>query len=271
VKTLAVLWILSGFAADFPAAAEPDEPEPELLTDRPDQTETAVVVPVGTVQVELGASLAIDDEGGERTETAGAPGTLVRYAFHPRFEMRLEWPGWIEAEGRGASGRSRVSEAADPELGVKVALVAARGARPDMALIAHVSLPAGGEPIGSPRADPSVRLSVAHTLSERVGLGWNAGWEAASFRDFNGDVHTLTRFVYTACLGFDLSARWGAYTEFFGDLPAGDSTPAAHAFDGGFTFLIAPRVQLDVSAGVGLNTQAPDRFVGFGISFRVPR
>jgi hypothetical protein len=253
--------ILVGLAAEASASAEPNEPD--LETDRPDQTETAVVVPVGTVQVELGASLAIDEDGGERTETAGAPGTLVRYAFHPRFELRLEWPGWIEAESQ--------REAADPELGVKVVLASAQGARPDMALIAHVSVPVGGEPVGSPRADPSVRLSVAHTLSDRVGLGWNAGWEAASFRDVNGDVHTLTRFVYTACLGFELASRWGAYTEFFGDLPAGDSTPAAHAFDGGFTVLVAPRVQLDVSAGVGLNSQAPDRFVGFGISFRAPR
>ena len=269
MKKLAVLLILFGCASDSPAAAESDEAE--LLTDRPDQTETAVVVPVGTVQVEIGATLAIDEEGGERSETTGAPSTLVRYGVHPRFELRLEWPGWIEAEGRGAGGESRVSEAADPELGVKVALASAHGARPDMVLIAHVSLPVGGEPVGSPRADPSFRLSVAHTLSDRVGLGWNAGWEAASFRDVNGDVHTLTRFVYTACLGFDLSARWGAYTEFFGDLPAGDSAPAAHAFDGGVTFLVTPRVQLDLSAGVGLNARAPDRFVGVGISFRVPR
>ena len=250
-------------------AAKADEPE--LLTDRPDQTETAVVVPVGTVQVELGAALAIDNEGGERTETAGGPGTLVRFGVHPRLELRLEWPGWIGAERSGAGGRSRVSEPGDPELGVKVALAGAQGARPDMALLAHVSLPVGGEPIGSPRADPSVRLSVAHTLSDRVGLGWNAGWEAASFRDVNAEVHTVTRFVYTASLGVELAARWGAYIEIFGDLPASDAAPDAHALDGGVTFLVAPRVQLDLTAGVGLNSPAPDRFVGFGISFRVPR
>jgi hypothetical protein len=269
VKKLAVLIVLAGFAAATSAATE--LVESELLTDRPDQTETAVVVPVGTVQVELGASFVVDEEGGERSETTGAPGTLVRYAFHPRFELRLEWPGWIEAESRGAGGQSRVSEAADPELGVKVALVAARGARPDVALLVHVSLPAGGEPIGSPRADPSVRLSVAHTLSKRVGLGWNVGWEAQSFRDDVGQTHTLTRLLYTASCGIEISERFGSFVEVFGDLPASDRARSAHSLDGGVTYLVTPRVQIDFTAGVALESEAPDRFVGFGISFRVPR
>ena len=139
-----------------------------------------------------------------------------------------------------------------------------------MALLAHVSLPLGGETVASPRADPSVRLSAAHTLSDRVGLGWNLGWEATSYRDTLGGVHTRTRFVYTASFGIELAERSGAFIEIFGDLPANDPAPAVHSLDGGVTFLIAPRVQLDLAAGFGLDADAPDRFVGFGISFRVP-
>jgi hypothetical protein len=269
LKTLAIPLILVGFAMGASAPAAPDAPD--LVTDRPDQTESPLVVPVGTVQVEIGSLFVNDEEEGTRSEIASAPGTLIRYAFHPRFELRLEWPGWIEAESRGAEGQSRVSEAADPELGVKVALVAARGARPDVALLAHVSLPAGGEPIGSPRADPSVRLSVAHTLSKRIGLGWNVGWKAQSFRDDVGQTHTLTRLLYTASCGIEISERFGSFVEVFGDLPASDRARSAHSLDGGVTYLVTPRVQIDFSAGVALESEAPDRFVGFGISFRVPR
>ena len=268
MKTLAFLLILVGFAVGAPAAAEPDAPD--VVTDRPDQTESPLVVPVGTVQVEIGSTFTNDEEEGTRTETSAAPGTLVRYAFHPRFELRLEWPGWVEADSRDASGRSRVSEPSDPELGVKVALAAARGKRPDIALLAHVSLPWGGEPIGSPRADPTARLSVAHTLSRRIGLGWNVGWEAHSFRDPNGQTHTLTRFIYTASCGIEISERLGTFVEVFGDLPASDPARSAHSLDGGVTYLVAPRVQVDFSAGVALESEAPDRFVGFGVSFRVP-
>lgn len=243
----------------------------DLVTDRPDQTESALVVPLGSLQVEVGALWIRDDEDRRRFDAFEAPGTLVRYGLAERLELRAAWAGRIDEESRGPGGRERVDGAADPEVGVKLALLPERGARPELALLAHLSLPAGSEELGSPRADPAIRLTAAHTLSERIGLGWNAGYEAASFEDARGDVHTLGRFVYTAALGFDLAERWGAFVELFGDLPASDPEPAAHSLDGGVTFQPRPNVQLDLSAGFGLNAEAPDRFVGVGLSFRLPR
>lgn len=251
-----------------PVAAD----DAELVTDRPDQTESALVVPAGTLQVELGGLLTVDDSAGERLEIVEGPGTLVRWGLSSRWELRLAWSGEIDAELRQAGGRERFSGTGDPELGAKVELAALdRGAPLDLALLAHVTLPAGDAEVGAPRADPSVRLLGAHELGERIGLGWNAGYETASFEDAAGRVHTLGRFVYTAALGFDLAPRWGAFVELFGDLPASDPAPAAHSLDGGLTFAVAPRFQLDLAAGVGLDDDAPDRFVGVGLSFRVPR
>jgi hypothetical protein len=255
------LAILLGALA--PAAGVFGQEPAELITDRPDQTESAAVVPHGALQVELGA-LRLEDDDLDVTEV---PGTLVRYGLHPRFELRFAWPGWIEAEARGA----RLDGAADPELGAKLAIFDERGARPDLALLAHLTLPAGDDAIGSPRADPSIRIAGAHTLSETLGLGWNLGYEAASFEDSAGRAHTLGRWIYTAALGFDLAPRWGAFVELFGDLPASDPAPAAHSLDGGVTYLVRPNVQLDLAAGVGLDADAPDRFVGIGLSFRLPR
>jgi hypothetical protein len=254
------LAILLGALA--PAAGVFGQEPAELITDRPDQTESAAVVPHGALQVELGA-LRLEDDDLDVTE---APGTLVRYGLHPRFELRFAWPGRIEAESRGA----RLDGAADPELGAKLALAPERGARPELALLAHLTLPAGDEAIGSPRADPSIRLAGAHTLSERLGLGWNLGYETASFEDGAGRGHTLGRWIYTAALGVGLSPRWGAFVELYGDLPASDPAPAAHSFDGGVTFLLRPNVQLDFAVGVGLDGDAPDRLVGAGLSFRLP-
>ena len=53
--------------------------------------------------------------------------------------------------------------------------------------------------------------------------------------------------------------------------PASDPEPEAHSFDAGLTYLLNPRLQLDLSAGVGLSGAAPDWFVGTGVAFRVPR
>jgi hypothetical protein len=140
-----------------------------------------------------------------------------------------------------------------------------------LALLAHLSLPVGEEDVGSPRADPSARLAASHTLGERVGLGWNLGWEAGSSRDAGGGTHTLTRWVYTAALGYELSDAWGIFVDVFGDLPASDEAKAAHSLDAGLTFLVSPRLQLDLAAGIGLDGDAPDRFLGAGVSVRLPR
>jgi hypothetical protein len=244
---------------------------PELVTDRPDQTESAVVVPRGTLQTELGIGFARESSGPGRVDVVEAPGTLVRWGLLDRLELRFAWAGHVDVRADGPADAVEVSGPADPELGAKLSLLAAeRGDASDLALLAHLSLPAGDDEIGSPGAVPSLRLNGAHELGEGVGLGWNAGIEGVSSEDARGE-HLRTRFVYTAALGFDLAERWGAFVELFGDLPASDPERAAHSLDGGVTVLLTERLQLDFAAGAGLNAEAPDWFVGAGVSFRVPR
>ncbi len=267
--------ILCSFLFWIGAAAIPASGQdvPDLITDRPDQTESAVVLPVGAFQGEFGATLSRDDEGGVSAEALELPGTLLRYGLSPRFELRLAWPGYVDVEARGQARRQSLNGAADPEVGFKAAFLSAdRGDAWNLALLVHTTVPVGGDQsdeIGSPRADPSMRLMGSHELGERVGLGWNAGYEASSLEDAERVRHTLGRFVYTGTLGFSVARRWGAFIELFGDLPASDSAPAAHTFDGGVTFLATPALQLDFAAGVGLNKAAPDWFVGAGASFRL--
>jgi len=239
----------------FSPAAAPQE----LVTDRPDQTESAVVVPKQSFQVEMGLGTG----GGDGEDVLEVPGSLVRYGLSKRFEVRLAWPGWIRNEAEG----EEVSGLGDPELGVKVSLHSG----PDLALLAHVSFPWGDDEVGAEDPLPSLRLSGAHDLSPRVGFGWNAGVAASSALTAGGRARVLSRWMYTASLGFDLSEAWGTYVEVFGDFPASDPEPAAHSFDAGVTYLVHPRLQLDLAAGVGLDEDAPDWFAGVGVSFRVPR
>jgi hypothetical protein len=257
--------LLSGAVAAQEAAAA------DLVTDRPDQTESAVVVPAGTLQIELGLLFVRESAGPGRVDLFQGPGTLLRWGLSERVELRLAWPGWIEVDGLRGPEPS-FSGAGDPEIGTKLSfLSAARGDAFDLALLAHLSVPVGDEALGSPRADPSIRLNGAHELGERLGLGWNLGYETGSFEDPAGEAHTLGRFLYTVALGIDLSERWAMFAELFGDFPASDPEPALHSFDAGVTFLVTPRVQIDLSAGAGLNAEAPDWFAGAGVSFRVPR
>jgi Putative MetA-pathway of phenol degradation len=244
----------------------------ELVTDRPDETESAVTVPRGGTQLEFGARWLVERSSDARLGIVEVPGTLVRFGAWDRVELRLAWGGWVGTSIDGSRQRQRADGFADPEVGVKWAIVPPGEGGTEVALLGHLTLPAGNEIVGAPAVDPSARLTVAHSLGERASLGWNVGYEARSIDGgTNAGTRRLGRWIYSASLGFDVSPRWGAFVESFGDLPANDPGPAVHALDGGVTRLIASRVQLDMSVGVGLSDEAPDRFFGVGLSFRLPR
>lgn len=250
-------------------AAAPDEPE--LVTDRPDQTESTAIVPAGRTQIEAGGTFVRDDEDGVRAELEQVPGTLVRIGLGGRFELRLGWDGWLEEEIRVGSATVREDGFGDAEIGAKLGLREGNGVSPAIALIGGTSVPVGDEPFSSERFDPSFRLSVSHDLASGIGLGYNAGVETASEPAPDGGHTTLTSAIYTLAAGFPAGDRAGIFVELFGDVPMSAEGGPAHSFDSGVTYLLRPNLQLDLAAGVGLSDDAPDWFAGVGVSMRLPR
>lgn len=256
-----------------PLAAQ-DTPPGELVTDRPDRTESAAVVAPGYVQVETGGLFTRDEEGAAEVEVVEGPGTLVRIGLGGRTELRLGWDGWVrqEVSVAGAGGGSAtVDGAGDAELGAKVRLRDEAGGLPEAALLVGVSLPLGDEELTSDRYDPSILLSLAHTLSERLALGYNAGVAWSSAPGEAGAVETSSHIVWSAALGIGLTERLGAFAELFGEEPIDAPGSSAVSVDGGFTWLVRPNLQLDLFAGAGLTDDAPDWLAGAGVSFRLPR
>lgn len=254
-----------------PLAAQ-DTPPGELVTDRPDRTESAAVVAPGYVQVETGVLFTRDEEGAAEVEVVEGPGTLVRIGLGGRTELRLGWDGWVRQEVSLAGGGDvTVDGAGDAELGAKVRLRDEAGRLPEAALLVGVSLPLGDEELTSDRYDPSILLSLAHTLSERLALGYNAGVAWSSAPGEAGAVETSSHIVWSAALGLGLTERLGAFAELFGEEPIDAPGSSAVSADGGFTWLVRPNLQLDLFAGAGLTDEAPDWFVGTGISIRWPR
>src|SRR5688500_2105944 len=111
------------------------EAEPELLTDRPDFTETSFAVPRGSLQLESGFTYT--DEGGSGGHVLNLPELLIRYGFAPRTELRIGTPEFVRVRNGG-----RIDGMSDMSLGFK------RQFGPDdapygYALIGAVSLPVG--------------------------------------------------------------------------------------------------------------------------------
>ncbi len=228
---------------------------PDLVTDRPDQTESAVVIPRGLAQVETGYRFASDDGSGRHE----APGTLVRVGLGARTELRVGYDGVVWSEGRHGGG--------DGELGAKVNLVShAGGWQTQVAVLGGISLPMGAASYSSGAADPSFLLSIAHTLSPRVSLGYNVGEAWASSPDAPRRDASIP---YSASLGLGLADRVGGFLELYGD--AGGAAGSHVSIDAGLTHLLTGVVQLDVSGGRRLSGAAKDFFVGGGLSIRLPR
>lgn len=278
------LYMILIFAASVAfAAAE----APELVTDRPDQTESAVVVPRGSAQVETGVVYTREGTG-----TLDYPATLLRVGLAERVELRLGYEGWSKELARN----SEAAAFGDGEVGLKLRLWDEAGWLPEAAVLAGITVPFGDEDTVDGRLDPGFRLSFAHSLSERFSFGYNLGvaWKTVDdppqwrwrlvapaspevpsptieFTHEALESDTLASFEYTAALGIGLSERWGAFVEVFGSAPINARGGDAHSVDGGFTYLLRPNVQLDISGGIGLNDAAENWFLSTGLSFRLPR
>jgi hypothetical protein len=272
LQTLAAAVVAMLLAAPSPIHAQltpPEDPAPELVTDRPDQTESASVVPAGYFQLETGVSYSRDDDGVFVVRTLSGPGTLVRIGVGGRTELRVGWDGWVEEKfdsGQPRIADGSVSGLGDGSLGAKVKLREEAGALPEMAILASINLAVGDDEVTSDELDPSVRLAFAHTLSDRVGLSYNLGAE----RFTEGD--TFTRYLYTVALGGAFTDRLGGFVEVFGEKPESGALGGTQvSLDGGVTYLVRPNLQLDAFAGAGVSDDAPDWIAGIGLSVRWPR
>ena len=250
-----------------------------IVTDRPDQTESAESVPAGFVQLELGWTFARTQNVVQAQENHSLPQMLLRMGLGHGLEARVGFSGFVfeersapgvSGENTGGSGEStRVSGAGDAEIGLK--LEVARWAGGQIALLGGVSLPVGRDEFSSQRVDPSFGVLVAHPLGERLSLGYNVGLAWATESNMACCLDTGIAAPYTLSLGLGLTDRLGAFVESFGAFGLSDGGGAVHSADGGFTFLVSRALQVDINAGVGLNETAEDWFIGGGFAFRLPR
>lgn len=275
---LAAVTTLAAVGAPLRAQLTPAAEPPELVTDRPDQTESASVVAPGYLQVETGISYGRDEDGLGSVRTISGPGTLVRIGAGARTELRIGWDGWVEEEvdSLHPQGIDRtVSGVGDGELGAKVKLREESGALPEMAVLGGVTLPVGDDELTGDEYHPSVRLAFAHTLSDRLGLSYNLGAERFTAPDpeSSGDeTDDFVRYLATVALGAAFTDRLGGFVELFGEEPESAALGGTQvSLDGGVTYLVRPNLQLDAFAGAGLTDEAPDWLAGVGLSVRWPR
>jgi hypothetical protein len=235
---------------------------PPMVTDRPDQTESAETVPAGHLQFETGAAYEHDENDNRSVERYTFNTSLLRFGLTEGLEARLGGAySVIETTPHDLPTSTTIEGTGPLYTGFKAMLHKEKGFMPAVAFLGSLSLPftaSGDFKAGHPA--PGMRLAFAHTLGGSFSLGYNFGAE------WDGDAPSAL-YPYSIALGFGATERLGLFAESYGYLS--DVGPPDHRADGGLTYLVAPGVQADVSGGIGITELSPDYFVSLGFSLRI--
>ena len=234
--------------------------KPGMVTDRPDQTESASVIPIRGFQLETGFSFERYDSYTNKTSYNS---TLLRYGLFERVELRmgLEYLGVSQSLDGGDSEENGFGPIS---IGTKLFLREEGDGLPQLALLATLSIPkTGTEAFENKNLGADLRLNGEYTLNEAMSFGANLGvaWSGAEEDD-------AAIGIYTAVIGMNLSEKIGAFAELYGFLPSEGKND--HRWDGGLTYAVNEDFQLDFSTGVGLSKVSPDFFISLGLSIRMP-
>lgn len=226
--------------------------EGPIVTDRPDFTESSVVVPLGSTQVESGFTFVRSDK---RNEAFSAPEVLIRHSLGEKTELRVGLPdyNWLKSPG------SRQEGLENTYLGAKIQLGPCKGI--DLAIIPAVFIPTGRKGIRSEALSPEVKFVYSLGLPNDCSL---SGMVYAASLEDEGD--RMTPLQHTISLGIPVRDKVGMFVEHVVDAQKG-SRPA-HLLHSGFTYQPKLDRQFDLHYGIGLTRNAPDFFIGAGFSIR---
>lgn len=227
----------------------------DIDTDRPDQTETSTIVPAKHFQMENGFLHQQTSKG--KSELL-LPTSLWKYGLSKNIELRL-----ITDLVYNRTSDSVTTGLNPVVIGLKVKLWEEKGILPQASLITHMQLPkVASKNLQVKYLAPQIRLLFQNTVTDDIDVGYNLGmnWDGESPDPI---------FAYTFSPNMSLTKKLKAYIEAYGFCP--QYRHAEHWCDGGFMFLIAKDVQLDISAGYEITSQ--DHYHQFyeslGFSFRI--
>ncbi len=225
-----------------------------IITDRPDQTESATTVPIGSFQIETGFSLEYIKSDGMHYQNWYGPSNLFRIGLTDFIELRvvtnlvnLKYIG----KGYSTTGIS------DLEVGGKVNIYTSTNGKFILGFLSHLIIPTGSYDLTNTKYGTINKFALSYSLSDKVGLACNLGYDYFGYE--NGNL------VYTFVAGYSITDKLGLYAEVYGDVD--NFKDNYSSFDGGFTYLIRNNLQYDFSFGTGINHRM--NYVSTGISWNI--
>jgi Putative MetA-pathway of phenol degradation len=254
----ALLGLLALPAGTVAAAAADSCPQPgsEIATDRPDVTNSSLVVPKGSFQQENGVNIAGRDGG----QVIDGTNTRLRLGIVECLEVLVDVPTYFDAlSGRASTGFTNVTPA------VKWQISPVPG-KIDLSAVIGAGLPTGTKAIAGPGVQPYVQFP----WSWELGGGWSVNGMLTNFivpADPVNKLSTQTTFVIEREIG----KQAFLFVEYVGDYHVHGGPSYLFNSGGGYRITNTQQIDFHIGIGIGLNDNAPSYIFGIGYSFRFDR
>jgi hypothetical protein len=249
VKIFLVIFLL---AVNHNVRAQSEEPFEFLSIDRPDISNLPVTVKPDQFQFEIGAESGHNSYFKELT----IPNYLLRTGINKKSELRIGFSAirtdTIKTEVRQPIAAFSIS--------VKYRICEESGLRPAIALQPEANF-------YSKHSDNAIVNESAYdfiflfnnTLHKKVFVNYNVGF-------FYGN--STMEYLLSASFSFLHTHRLGYFLEVYSFMNANDSQLSC---DGGITYLVSPRFQIDTYVGRRGVFNTRFNYVGAGIGFRLDK
>lgn len=226
----------------------------EIATDRPDVTNSSIVVPVGSFQSENG----VNSRGQDGGQLIDGTNTRWRLGIAPCLEILMDLPTYFATvRGPGSSGFTDVA----PAIKWQVSPIPGKI---DLSLVAGVALPTGAVDIAGPGAQPYLQMPWSWELHDGWGL---SGMLTEFFRPSELTTKRITETTFV--IEKKVTEKASLFVEYVGDYP--ENSSPSQLFNSGGLYHLSPTQQVDFHVAFGLNHNAPSYIVGVGYSFRIDR
>ena len=224
----------------------------EIETDRPDVTNSSLVVPTGSLQSENGVNLSARGA----SQTLDGTNSRLRLGVAPCLEVLVDLPNYFAApRGQAGSGFSNVAPAVKWQISPLPGKV-------DLSATFGLGLPTGTAAMTGTGAQPYLQFPWSYELTR----DWGLSGMVTTFLRPSDPASKLTEEA-TFVVEHKFGERAALFVEYVGDFP--DRGGPSHLINSGALYRVTPRQQLDFHVGFGLNHNAPDYFFGFGYSFQI--
>lgn len=228
-----------------------------IAPDRPGLSTGTHTVSPGTVYLEAGYQYAFNRSGID-TATSTFPQLVLRTGITDKLELDILWNGWNRDSVQGVPNETSQS---DITLGGKYRLI--EGESFNLTLFGLITAPTGSSPSTSDNADPLLGLLWDYSLSDKTALF--GALQSTNLEDENENSFIENQLALGVSYGH--TERLASFVEYFAAIPQSSEQGEQHIVDAGVTYLYNDSIQLDVSAGVGLNDET-SHFFSVGIAVR---